>query len=95
MLVGVAYGTDVHKAQEVLLNVIRSHAEVVKEPNPSVFFNQFGDSSLEFRLLFWTDNFDDWVKIRSEVVFLVHDALREAGITIPFPQRDVHIKSRE
>lgn len=95
VMVGVAYGTDVYKAQEILLNVITSHKEVVKDPIPYVFFNQFGDSSLEFRLLFWTDNFDEWVRIRSEVVFLVHDALKQAGITIPFPQRDVHIKSQE
>jgi small-conductance mechanosensitive channel len=91
VLVGVAYGSDVHKVQEILLNVIQTHKEVVKDPQPNVFFNQFGDSALEFRLLFWTDNFDDWVRIRSEVVFIVHDALKEAGISIPFPQRDLHI----
>jgi len=95
ILVGIAYGSDPYKVQEVFYKILDTHPEIVKEPRSNVLFNNFGDSSLDFRILFWTDNFDDWIKIRSEVIFKIHDALKEAGITIPFPQRDVHIKSEE
>jgi small-conductance mechanosensitive channel len=52
-----------------------------------------GESSLDFRLLFWTDQFDEWLRIRSEVLFAVHDVLYANNISIPFPQRDLHLKS--
>jgi small-conductance mechanosensitive channel len=88
---GVAYGSDVYLVKEVLLDVLHKHPDILKEPEPLVLFNDLGESSLDFRLLFWTDNFDNWVIIKSEVVFGIHDALNKANITIPFPQRDVHI----
>ncbi len=90
---GVAYGSDVHKVQQLLLEVIDQHPDVIKDPKPMVLFNHMGESSLDFRMLFWTDKFDDWVRIRSEVIFMVHDTLYREGISIPFPQRDLHIKS--
>jgi len=89
---GVAYGSDVYKVKELLLNVLHKHPDILKEPEPMVLFNDLGESSLDFRLLFWTDNFDKWVIIKSEVVFGIHDALNNANIVIPFPQRDVYIK---
>lgn len=90
---GVAYGSDVHKVQQLLLDVIDQHPDVIKVPKPMVLFNNLGESSLDFRMLFWTDKFDDWIRIRSEVLFMVHDTLYREGISIPFPQRDLHIKS--
>jgi small-conductance mechanosensitive channel len=89
--VGVAYGSNPYQVQELFMKILAEHPDVVKEPKPNVFFNNFGDSSIDFKLLFWTDNFDEWVRIRSEVIFKIHDVLQEAGIAIPFPQRDVHI----
>jgi potassium efflux system protein len=91
--VGVAYGTDPHRTMEILKAVAIEHREVLKYPEPSVVFLEFGDSSLNFRLMFWTATFDEFFRIRSEVYVAVHDALKEAGITIPFPQRDLHLKS--
>jgi potassium efflux system protein len=88
---GVAYGSNVYKVKDILLDVLNSHPDILKEPEPLVLFNDLGESSLDFRLLFWTDNFDRWIIIKSEVVFGIHDALYKANITIPFPQRDVHI----
>jgi small-conductance mechanosensitive channel len=93
VLIGVAYGSDPYKARELFEGVLKSHPEVVSEPKPIILLNNFGDSSLDFRILFWTDNFDDWIRIRSDVNFKIHDALKEAGIQIPFPQRDVHIRT--
>ena len=93
ILSGVAYGSDVHLVKNLLLQVINDHPDVKKDPDPQVLFNEMGESSLDFRLLFWTDQFDQWLRIRSEVIFGIHDILYENNITIPFPQRDLHIKS--
>jgi small-conductance mechanosensitive channel len=91
---GVAYGSDVYLVKEILLGILNNHPDILKEPEPLVLFNDLGESSLDFRLLFWIDNFDKWIIIKSEVVFKIHDALKEAKIKIPFPQRDLHIKSK-
>ncbi len=88
---GVAYGSDVYLVKDILLGVLNSHPDILKDPEPLVLFNDLGESSLDFRLLFWTENFDRWVIIKSEVIFGIHDDLYKANITIPFPQRDVHI----
>ena len=69
------------------------HSEVLSYPEPFVVFLQFGDSALNFRLMFWTATFEDFFRVRSEVYVAVNDALKEAGITIPFPQRDLHVKA--
>jgi small-conductance mechanosensitive channel len=90
---GVAYGSDVHLVKKLLMQIIEEHPDVKPEPKPLVLFNAMGESSLDFRLLFWTANFDDWLRIRSEVIFAIHDTLKENNITIPFPQRDLHLKS--
>ena len=90
---GVAYGSDVHKVKQLLLEVIQKHPDVKPDPEPLVLFNAMSESSLDFRLLFWTEQFDQWLRIRSEVIFAIHDALLENNISIPFPQRDLHIKS--
>jgi len=92
---GVAYGSDVHKVQRVLLDILDQHPDILKEPRPLVLFNDLGESSLDFRMLFWTENFDNWLIIKSEVIFMIHDTLMQEGISIPFPQRDLHIKSYE
>jgi len=90
---GVAYGSDVHLVKKLLLQIIMEHPDVKKDPQPLVLFNEMGESSLNFRLLFWTDNFEEWLRIRSEVIFAIHDTLKENNIVIPFPQRDLHLKS--
>ena len=90
---GVAYGSDVHLVKKLLMQIIDEHPDIKPEPAPLVLFNGMGESSLDFRLLFWTANFEEWLRIRSEVVFSIHDVLNQNGITIPFPQRDLHLKT--
>nr|MBP8790547.1 mechanosensitive ion channel [Breznakibacter sp.] len=90
---GVAYGSDVYQTQKILLEILQSHPDILKNPQPMVLFNELGESSLDFRLLFWTDDFDNWIIIKSEVTFKIYDALTAAGIEIPFPQRDLHIRT--
>jgi small-conductance mechanosensitive channel len=91
--IGVAYGSDPSRVIEILMGVATGHPEVLKYPEPQVLFLGFGDSSLNFRLMSWTGTFDNFLRIRSELNVATHDALRDAGITIPFPQRDLHIRS--
>jgi len=93
ILVGVAYGTNPRKVQELLLNVARADERLLENPAPSVLFLGFGDSSLDFSLRAWTDDFDNFVAIRSDLTLAVHDAIYAAEIEIPFPQRDLHLRS--
>ncbi|MBS1240608.1 MAG: Potassium efflux system KefA protein / Small-conductance mechanosensitive channel [Gemmatimonadetes bacterium] len=92
VLVGVAYGTNPAQVLQLLLNVASTHPEVAAIPEPDARFVGFGDSSLDFSLRFWGD-FSRWTLIQSSVAVTVHDALAAAGISIPFPQRDLHLVS--
>jgi small-conductance mechanosensitive channel len=66
---------------------------VLEDPAPFALFLRFGESSLEFVLRFWTADFDRWQILASEVMIEVYASLRRAGIEIPFPQRDLHVRS--
>lgn len=91
--VGVAYGSDPRQVALLLLDVARSMEHLVPHPPPQAFFVGFGDSSLDFELRVWVAQFDQWVAIRSELGMAVYDGLRAAGFSIPFPQRDLHVRS--
>jgi small-conductance mechanosensitive channel len=91
--VGVAYGTEPARVLEILEEVGRGHEKSLEFPSPRAFFEGFGDSSLNFLLRFWTGKFQDWWAIRSEMTVAINDALKAANITIPFPQRDLHVRS--
>jgi small-conductance mechanosensitive channel len=91
--VGVAYGTDPRKVLALLMDVARATPGIATEPEPTILFSGFGASSLDFGIRAWTNNFGDWVKIRSDLTVRVHDALKQAGIEIPFPQQDLHLRS--
>jgi potassium-dependent mechanosensitive channel len=93
--VGVAYGTDPKAVEEALLEAAARSENVLREPPPRVWFREFGESSLNFELLCWTSKLlHSAGAFRSELNHLVYDSLRGRGIEIPFPQRDVHIRSR-
>jgi small-conductance mechanosensitive channel len=91
--VGVAYGTDPRKVLDLLLEVTAAAPGIATIPAPTVLFSGFGPSSLDFGVRAWTNNFGDWVKIRSDLNVRVYDALVAAGIQIPFPQHDVHLRT--
>jgi small-conductance mechanosensitive channel len=91
--VGVAYGTDVTRVMELLIEVPRNQAQVLKEPEPDVLFVGFGESSLDFELRFWVGQFQDGAATRSAVTVEVNRVLKENSIEIPFPQRDLHLRS--
>ena len=90
---GVAYGSDPRLVERALLEVAAGHSKVLDRPVPRVQFCGFGDSSLNFVLLAWTHDIWGGDFVRSDLRFAVEAKFREHGITIPFPQRDLHIKS--
>ncbi|MGI9288578.1 MAG: mechanosensitive ion channel domain-containing protein [Pseudomonadales bacterium] len=90
--VGVAYGSDLKQIMQILLSSLEGHPDVMSYPEPQAFFIAFGDSSLDFELRFWTNRAERWLLVRSDISVAVNDALAAAGITIPFPQRDVHVQ---
>ena len=92
--IGVAYGSDVEKVSEVLIAAGAENPHTLKDPAPSVFFGGFGDSALNFELVVWSSEMSNRPRrYRSELNFAIERKLREAGIEIPFPQRDLHIRS--
>ncbi|GBC81093.1 Mechanosensitive channel MscK [bacterium HR10] len=93
--VGVAYGSDVELVTRTLLDVAFATERVLREPAPMVWFKEFGESSLNFELLVWTDEPEKHLQLRSRLNYAIEATFRERGIQIPFPQRDLHIKSAD
>jgi potassium efflux system protein len=91
--VGVAYGSDTALAHRVMLETVRGLPLVLDEPEPRVFFDGFGESSLDFKLYVYARQLADRLPLRHEVHMAVNRALAENGIQIPFPQRDIHVRS--
>ncbi|MBO6517387.1 MAG: mechanosensitive ion channel [Bacteroidia bacterium] len=91
--VNVAYGSDVELVREVLLECAEKHSEIVRSPKPICRFTDFAESALEFELLFWSKNRFRIEDVKSDVRFMVNEAFNKKGIQIPFPQRDIHIKT--
>ncbi len=95
--VGVAYQSDVDKVTEILLSCAREHPKVTKSDihKPSVRLYDFGNSALEFQLLFWTEEIFRMENVKSELRYSIIRKFRSEGIVIPFPQRDVHFKGED
>ncbi|MBW3572733.1 MAG: mechanosensitive ion channel [Gemmatimonadetes bacterium] len=93
--VGVAYGSDTERVRRALLRVAEASPEVLADPPPQVLFKDFGESSLDFELLAWLADPRDENPVLSQMRFAIDQAFRAEGITIPFPQRDLHVRSRE
>jgi small-conductance mechanosensitive channel len=91
--VGVRYGTDPRRVMEILLEAARSHPRVLAHPAPTALFRAFGDSALEFQLRAWVASFEISFEVQSDLNVAVNAALTAAGIEIPFPQRDLHLRS--
>ena len=93
--VGVAYGSDVQLVLQILMDCAMASANVSRTPEPLVMFKTFGDSALEFELHVWIHDIDERHKVRSALHQDLECRLRDAGISIAFPQRDVHVRYAE
>ncbi|MEO9966998.1 MAG: mechanosensitive ion channel domain-containing protein [Reichenbachiella sp.] len=93
--VGIAYGSDVKKASEILEAAAAINPEVAKKPKPFARFIDFGSSSLDLEIIFWSKNMWQIEGIKSEIRYEIYRQFEKQGIVIPFPQRDIHIKSNQ
>jgi len=89
--VGVAYGSDTELVRDTLLEVASGHPRVRRHPPPAVFFRAFGSSSLDFELAVWIDDPQPEPAVTSDLRFAIDAAFRERGVTIAFPQLDLHV----
>lgn len=91
--VGVAYGTDPRRVLSLLRDIALGTPGIQPEPEPAVVFKGFGESSLDFGVRAWTHDFGDWVTIRTEMTARICEAFAKEAIEIPFPQRDLHLRT--
>ena len=92
--VSVAYGSDIVKVRDTLLAVAGENPHTLKEPGPSVFLENFGENAIDFKLVVWSSEMSARPsRYRSDINFAIAEKFREAGIEMPFPQRDLHIRS--
>lgn len=92
--VGVAYGTDLEVAKQCILNAATEYEHCSVYPEPSVYLREFGNSSITFLMYFWIDDVRlGRFKAQSDVMFLIWHKFKQHGISMPFPQRDIHIRS--
>ncbi len=91
--VGVAYGSDVRLVERLLIESAAEQSEVIANPEPFVHFRDFGNSSLDFRLFFWVEEVFYVELLKSKIRFLIDEKFRAYKVQIPFPQRDLHLKS--
>ena len=93
--VGVAYGSDVELVKDILIDVASAHPKVLKSTVPKVLFTDFGESSLQFKLLFVINNSYEHLTVKSDLRFAIDKKFRENKIVIPFHQRDIHLIKQE
>jgi small-conductance mechanosensitive channel len=93
--VGVAYGSDVDLVIKTLEDAVKNHPKISKDYPINVRFDDFGESSLNFKVLFWTSDLMLIEAIKSDVRYNIDKLFREKGVTIPFPQRDVHFIKKD
>jgi small-conductance mechanosensitive channel len=93
--VGVGYGSDPEQVRTSLLQIMDQNSQVLKTPTPEVIFKDLGDSSLDFRLRFWAEVSPDrdHEALKSDLYFAILKTFRQQGIEIPFPQRDLHLRT--
>ncbi|WP_298426016.1 mechanosensitive ion channel domain-containing protein [uncultured Kordia sp.] len=89
--IGVAYGTDVDLVKALLLGIVMQEPAILNEPKPTVFFTDFGDSALKFKLHFYIGDSFHLPEVQSKLRYKVYKTFNENNISIPFPQRDVHV----
>jgi small-conductance mechanosensitive channel len=93
--IGLDYGVDIALTRRALLEAAQGHPSVLREPRPEVQLREFGDSSIDFELLVWTRDPRRQSQLVSDLNYRIAESLRRHGLTIPFPQHDVHVSAPE
>jgi len=93
--VGVAYGSPLREVAGILAGVLEQHGQVLKEPGPQVYLDEYADSSINFAITYWVEmsTTGDARRVKSDLLLMIDEAFSKAGISIPFPQRDVHLST--
>jgi len=92
LIIGVGYGSDMNLVKSVLEEVL-TNERILKTPHPNVYMQTFNDSSVDFRVLFWVESMDIWIDVRAEVMSAIFEKFAENNIEIPFPKRDLYLKT--
>lgn len=90
--IGIAYGTNVTRVKNLIFELIKNNKNIFTYPEPMILVQNFGDNSVDLKIYIWVDN-DVWLIVKSEMLRNIYNTLNEEGINIPYPQRDLHIKS--
>lgn len=93
--VGVAYGSDINLVKQIFKNILDQSVDIMQVPSPLILLDNFGDSSVNFRILCWVGNIDNWLTIKSVLMSNIFEEFYKQGIKIPYPQRDVHIYMKD
>jgi potassium-dependent mechanosensitive channel len=91
--VGVSYDSDPRQVRDILERITTSHGLIMKDPAPAVLFTGFGDSSLDFDVNFWIEDISNALRVVNDVHFMIFSEFKKAGVEIPFPQRDLHLRT--
>lgn len=91
LIVGVAYGSDINKIEELLKKIVRNRPDIMQQPPPLVFLHNFSESSVDFRILFWAADIGKWLSLKSDVMGQIYTEFAANGIEIPHPKRDIQV----
>ncbi len=92
LIIGVAYDSDMAKVKELIEKAL-VHEKILSNPHSKVLMQNFGDSSVDFRVLFWVESIDFWIDVRAEMMTAIFKTFAENNIEIPFPKRDLYLKT--
>lgn len=93
--IGIAYDTDLEKCRQLLTELLSNDERISKNPGPVVHYEQFGNSTIDLRMYFWTKHIGDTSVTRSDLIIAIATAFKANGISIPFPQQDIHLHHPE
>lgn len=91
LIIGVGYGSDVEKVKQLLKDLLCNRTDIMTEPGPVVFLHNLNESSVDFRVLFWAADISTWQELKSRILADIYITFNKEGISIPYPQSDVHV----
>jgi small-conductance mechanosensitive channel len=93
VIVGIAYHSDIPAAKNIVTEILNTTQGILQHPQPAVLLHELADSSINLRILFWVEYFDEWTTVKSNIIQTIIQQFRSNQIEIPFPQRDIYIKN--